>query len=110
MFDTIPLEFLFFALPCVLAGILTLPISFVFSRLRSRWPSRAFPVALLIGFFFGGFVFLFLAGALLFGLGLPGDENAGEVVVLFLWNAAIGTGVSQIVYWFLFFWSGRKPG
>lgn len=108
MFDSIPFELLFFALPSILALLLALPFRFVFPALRTRWPAHAGLVSLLIGFLFGGFVFFALAAGLLFGLGLPGDEIAGDVLVLFLWNAALGTGVSQALYWFLFFLSGRR--
>jgi hypothetical protein len=108
MFESIPLEFLFFALPAVLAALFTLPFYFMFSLLRSRWPARAFVLSLLVGLVFGAVMFIFMAGALLFGFGLPGDENAGDVVVLFLWNSVLAAAASQVVYWFLFLWSGRK--
>ncbi len=98
------IEFLFFAVPAAAAALLTFPSYFVFNFIRSRFPTAALWIAAGVGSMWALGVFVFLSMALLI-LGVPADENAGEAVVLFLWIGLAGAGISQVVYWGIWFFT-----
>lgn len=101
------IEVLFFAVPAAIAVLLTLPSYFLFPLIRSHFPAHGRWVAAAVGLLFALGVFT-LFSIILVVLGVPADENAGEAVVLFLWISLMGMSLSQIVYWAMWIFTGRR--
>ncbi len=96
------LEFLFYAVPALLAAILTIPWRWIFPALLARFSQHPFPAISIGSVVHSALIFLLFAGGLLFLPGIPADENGGEAVVLYIQIGALCAAVSQIAYWLLY--------